>query len=77
MFSGRKALKLSKLAKSKMKQKDASVKHKINDLKVEDSGGYSCVWGDQKTFASLKVTGMDSRSLFSQEISPFAFVVFW
>lgn len=60
--------------KYEMKQKGASVKLQINDLKVEDSGEYSCVWGDQKTFASVKVTGMDSGSLF-QEISPFAFVV--
>lgn len=46
--------------KYEMKQKDASVTLRINDLKVEDSGEYSCVCGDQKTFSNVKVTGMDS-----------------
>uniref|UniRef100_A0A3P9KFK3 Ig-like domain-containing protein n=1 Tax=Oryzias latipes TaxID=8090 RepID=A0A3P9KFK3_ORYLA len=43
-----------------MKQKATSCEIQIKSLTVEDSGEYSCVVGDQKTFATLKVTGMHS-----------------
>ncbi|XP_039998756.1 obscurin isoform X7 [Xiphias gladius] len=38
-----------------MKQRHTSLELQIKDLKVEDSGMYSCVCGDQKTSATLKV----------------------
>lgn len=46
--------------KYQMKQKDTSVELQVRDLKVEDSGEYFCVCGDQKTSATVKVNGMDS-----------------
>lgn len=46
--------------KYEMKQQDSSLELHIKDLKVEDSGEYSCVCGDQKTSATVKVNGMDS-----------------
>lgn len=49
--------------KYEMKQKDTCLEIVIKDLKVEDSGEYSCVCGDQKTSASVKVNGMDSSSV--------------
>lgn len=37
----------------------------VKDLKVEDSGEYSCVCGEQKTSATVKVSGMQfSGSLY-------------
>uniref|UniRef100_A0A4W6CCV4 Ig-like domain-containing protein n=1 Tax=Lates calcarifer TaxID=8187 RepID=A0A4W6CCV4_LATCA len=47
--------------KYEMKQQDSSLELHIKDLKVEDSGEYSCVCGDQKTSATVKVNGMDSK----------------
>lgn len=41
-----------------MKQKATSCEIQIKSLTIEDSGEYSCAVGDQKTFATLKVTGM-------------------
>uniref|UniRef100_A0A3B4XP29 Ig-like domain-containing protein n=1 Tax=Seriola lalandi dorsalis TaxID=1841481 RepID=A0A3B4XP29_SERLL len=41
--------------KYEMKQKDTCLELQIKDLKVEDSGDYSCVCGDQKTSATVKV----------------------
>lgn len=43
-----------------MKQQGTLLELKMKDLKAEDSGEYSCVCGDQKTFASVMVNGMDS-----------------
>lgn len=45
--------------KYEMKQKDICLELLIKDLKVEDGGEYSCVCGDQKTSATVKVNGMD------------------
>ena len=45
--------------KYQMKQKQSTVELQIKDLKVEDSGEYSCVCVDQKTSATVKVNGMD------------------
>uniref|UniRef100_A0A3B4XMZ0 Ig-like domain-containing protein n=1 Tax=Seriola lalandi dorsalis TaxID=1841481 RepID=A0A3B4XMZ0_SERLL len=42
--------------KYEMKQKDTCLELQIKDLKVEDSGDYSCVCGDQKTSATVKKT---------------------
>ncbi len=52
--------------KYEMKQKETSYELQIKNLKVEDSGEYSCMCGDQKTSAAVKVNGMDSRGLFQQ-----------
>nr|XP_046264945.1 obscurin isoform X16 [Scatophagus argus] len=41
-----------------MKQKETSCELWIRNLGVEDSGEYSCVCGDQKTSATLKVTAL-------------------
>ncbi|XP_029381509.1 obscurin isoform X2 [Echeneis naucrates] len=41
--------------KYEMKQKDTCLELQIKDLKAEDSGEYSCVSGDQKTSATVKV----------------------
>lgn len=46
--------------KYEIKQKETSCELQIKNLKVEDSGEYSCMCGDQKTSATLKVNGMDS-----------------
>lgn len=43
-----------------MKQAEGSCILQILNLKIEDSGPYTCICGDEKTFAALKVTGMDS-----------------
>lgn len=43
-----------------MKQAEGSCILQILNLKIEDSGAYTCICGDEKTFAALKVTGMDS-----------------
>ncbi|KAK2895171.1 hypothetical protein Q8A73_014659 [Channa argus] len=44
--------------KYEMKQKDTFLELQIRNLKVEDSGEYSCVCGDQKTFATVKVNAL-------------------
>ncbi|XP_060940741.1 obscurin [Limanda limanda] len=44
--------------KYEMKQKQTAVELQIKDLKVEDSGEYSCVCVDQKTSASVKVNAL-------------------
>ncbi|XP_071349019.1 obscurin isoform X10 [Trachinotus anak] len=44
--------------KYEMKQKDTCLELQIKDLKVEDSGEYSCVCGDQKTSATVKVNAL-------------------
>ncbi|XP_041100614.1 obscurin isoform X15 [Polyodon spathula] len=41
--------------KYQMKQKGATAELQINKLKPEDSGGYTCESGDQKTTANVKV----------------------
>lgn len=46
--------------KYEMKQRETSCELQIKDLKIEDSGEYSCVCGDKKTSATVKVNGMDS-----------------
>lgn len=43
-----------------MKQEKTSCVLQIKNLKVEDSGEYSCVCGAQKTSATIKVNGMIS-----------------
>lgn len=43
-----------------MKQAEGSCILQILNLKIEDSGAYTCVCADEKTSAALKVTGMDS-----------------
>ena len=52
--------------KYQMKQKETSCELQIVNVKVEDSGEYSCMCGDQKTSATVKINGMDSWSLFQQ-----------
>ncbi|XP_062259632.1 obscurin isoform X2 [Platichthys flesus] len=44
--------------KYEMKQKQTAVELQIKDLKVEDSGEYSCMCVDQKTSASVKVNAL-------------------
>ncbi|CAB1448560.1 unnamed protein product, partial [Pleuronectes platessa] len=44
--------------KYEMKQKHTALELQIKDLKVEDSGEYSCVCVDQKTSASVKVNAL-------------------
>ncbi|XP_047198041.1 obscurin isoform X42 [Hippoglossus stenolepis] len=44
--------------KYEMKQKHTAVELQIKDLKVEDSGEYSCVCVDQKTSATVKVNAL-------------------
>lgn len=46
--------------KYEVKQRETSCELQIKDLKIEDSGEYTCVCGDRKTSATLKVNGMDS-----------------
>lgn len=46
--------------KYEMKQRDTLCELLVKDLKVEDSGEYSCVCGEQKTTATVKVSGMES-----------------
>lgn len=43
-----------------MKMEETSCELQIKNLEVEDSGEYSCMCGDQKTSATVKVIGMDS-----------------
>lgn len=45
--------------KYEIKQRETSCELQIKSLKVQDSGEYSCVCGDQKTSATVKVNGMD------------------
>ncbi|KAM3604082.1 uncharacterized protein V6R79_006069 [Siganus canaliculatus] len=44
--------------KYEMKQKETSYELRIQDVKTEDSGEYSCVCGDQKTSAAVKVIAL-------------------
>ncbi|XP_070829419.1 obscurin [Chaetodon trifascialis] len=56
--------------KYEMKQKETSCELQIKNLKIEDSGEYSCVCGDQKTSATVKVNALPPnfiRKLESQE----------
>lgn len=46
--------------KYEMKQRDTLCELLVKDLKVEDSGEYSCVCREQKTTATVKVSGMES-----------------
>lgn len=46
--------------KYNMAQEGASCMLQIINLKIEDSGQYTCICGDQETSAALKVNGMDS-----------------
>lgn len=46
--------------KYEMKLEEIRCELQIKNLEVEDNGEYSCVCGDQKTSATLKVNGMDS-----------------
>uniref|UniRef100_A0AAR2J6N9 Obscurin, cytoskeletal calmodulin and titin-interacting RhoGEF b n=1 Tax=Pygocentrus nattereri TaxID=42514 RepID=A0AAR2J6N9_PYGNA len=46
-----------------IRQTGCSVELKITDLKPEDAGEYTCLCGDQKTTANMKIKGM-SNSLF-------------
>ncbi|XP_039875843.1 obscurin isoform X15 [Simochromis diagramma] len=41
-----------------MKQAEGSCILQILSLKIEDSGAYTCICGDEKTFAALKVTAL-------------------
>ncbi|KAJ8408221.1 hypothetical protein AAFF_G00264490 [Aldrovandia affinis] len=53
-----------------MKQKDSSVELKILHLKLEDSGDYSCVTGDQQSSAHVTVNALPvtfTRELKNQE----------
>ncbi|KAM9349716.1 obscurin [Symphorus nematophorus] len=44
--------------KYEMKQKETSYEIQIRDVKVEDSGEYSCLCGDQKTSATVKIKAL-------------------
>ncbi|XP_027146351.1 obscurin isoform X8 [Larimichthys crocea] len=44
--------------KYEMKQKETSCELQIKNLKIEDSGEYSCVCGDNKTSATVKVNAL-------------------
>lgn len=46
--------------KYEMKQRETLCELLVKDLKVEDSGEYSCVCREQKTSATVKVSGMES-----------------
>lgn len=50
--------------KYEMKQRETLCELLVKDLKLEDSGEYSCVCREQKTSASVKVSGMESSSFF-------------
>lgn len=43
--------------KYQMRKKDLQVEMKIADLCVEDSGDYTCICGEQRTTAEIKVKG--------------------
>ncbi|KAM6918651.1 obscurin [Xenentodon cancila] len=61
-----------------MKQKATSCTLQVMNLKVEDSGEYACVCGDQKTSATLKVNALPPtfvQKLKSQEAEEGASVV--
>ena len=45
--------------KYEMKQNETLCELQIKNLKTEDNGEYSCLCGDQKTSATVKVNGMD------------------
>ncbi|XP_053185436.1 obscurin [Scomber japonicus] len=56
--------------KYEIKQRETSCELQIKSLKVEDSGEYSCVCGDQKTSATVKVNALPptfTRKLESQK----------
>lgn len=62
--------------KYEMKQRDTLCELLVKDLKVEDSGEYSCVCGEQKTTATVKVSGMESSGflhIFKNRITIFFF----
>lgn len=54
--------------KYEMKQKEASCELQIKDLKIEDSGDYTCICGEKKTSATVKVNGMDSSGLLQRDV---------
>ncbi|XP_034038495.1 obscurin-like [Thalassophryne amazonica] len=57
--------------KYKMKQTETSIELQIKNLEVEDSGEYSCVCGDQKTSATVKVKALPAtftEKLKSQDV---------
>lgn len=41
-----------------IKQDGATVELKIADLRTEDAGQYTCLCGDKKTTANIKIKGM-------------------
>lgn len=43
--------------KYQMRKKDLQVEMKIADLCVEDSGDYTCICGEQRTTAEIRVNG--------------------
>ena len=43
-----------------IRQTGSSVELKITDLKPEDAGEYTCLCGDQKTTANMKIKGMSN-----------------
>lgn len=49
--------------KYEMKQRETLCELFVKDLKVEDSGEYSCVCREQKTLATVKVSGMESSGI--------------
>ncbi|XP_044224156.1 obscurin isoform X16 [Thunnus albacares] len=64
--------------KYEMKQKETSCELQIKSLKVEDSGEYFCVCGDQKTSATVKVNALPPtfiQKLESQEAEEGADIV--
>lgn len=48
--------------KYEVKQKETFCELEIKDLNVEDSCNYTCVCGEMKTSATVKVNGMDPSS---------------
>lgn len=43
--------------KYQMRKKDLQVEMKVADLCVEDSGDYTCICGEQRTTAEIRVNG--------------------
>lgn len=43
--------------KYQMRKKDLQVEMKVEDLCVEDSGDYTCICGEQRTTAEIRVNG--------------------